>query len=187
MWSAIESITLSTADVAEIRVAHLLGSNKPGRARYCAHKALFVGTIVSAICTITIWLLQSKIARLFTKNETLQQMITSLMPFICVGNITLMFGNMSWAILGSQGRFSLAAASGFFGSWAVTLPLATVSTFIFNIDLQGLVASLIIGFSCSGALNTYILTRSNWEKIADEIQQKNRQEEEERAPQHCVD
>uniref|UniRef100_A0A7S3DXC0 Uncharacterized protein n=1 Tax=Entomoneis paludosa TaxID=265537 RepID=A0A7S3DXC0_9STRA len=101
-------------------------------------------------------------------------MFSELVPYICVGNVTLMFGSMSWTILGASGRVGLATATGFLGSWGVTLPLSALSTLFLGYDLQGMVSAIVIGYSCSGAMNSYFLMRSNWENLARKIQKKNR-------------
>ena len=177
IWESLEEIGLATADAAEVRVANLLGSDQPQRARYCAHKSVVVSTLVAILCSVPIYACSKQIPSWFTKDETLQEMFKTLIPYACLGNVTMMFGSVSWTLLGAQGRFGLATAMGFIGSWGVTLPLSAISTLVLGYDLQGLASSVVIGYACSGALNSYFLVRSNWEKLSLKIQRKNRSEE----------
>ena len=177
IWESLEEIGLATADAAEVRVANLLGSDQPQRARYCAHKSVVVSVLVAILCSVPIYACSEQIPSWFTKDETLQEMFKTLIPYACLGNVTMMFGSVSWTLLGAQGRFGLATAMGFIGSWGVTLPLSAISTLVLGYDLQGLASSVVIGYACSGALNSYFLVRSNWEKLSLKIQRKNRSEE----------
>jgi len=172
VWSAIEGISLSTTYAAEIRVAKHLGGSKPKRARYCAHKSLFLGVIISVLVSVPLLVFQDRLAPLFTTDETLQRMFNELVPYVCFGNVTMAFGSMCWTLLGAQGRYGLATFSGFVGSWGITIPLSALSTVVLGYDLQGIMASMIIGYSVSGALNSYFLLRSNWTKLSRKIVKK---------------
>ncbi|KAL7557537.1 hypothetical protein ACA910_019318 [Epithemia clementina (nom. ined.)] len=175
LWKALQAVGLATSDASEIRVSNLLGSNQPNRARYYAHKSLLVSVVVAIFCSLPIYFLSSKIPAWFTKDETMQYLFEELVPYMCIGNVTMMFGSVTWTLLGAQGRYGLATAMGFVGSWGVTLPLSAIFTYGLGSDLPGLASAVVIGNACSGSLNSFFLVRSNWEKLS-KIQQKNKEE-----------
>ncbi|KAL7564251.1 hypothetical protein ACA910_012277 [Epithemia clementina (nom. ined.)] len=177
VWEALEEIGLASADAAEERVAYLLGSGQTKRARYCAHKSLFVSVVSAAVCILPVAVFQQDVSRWFTNDETLQRLFGELIPYVCAGYVTMVFGSMSWTLLGAQDRSGLATAMGFVGSWGVALPLSVLSTMVLGYDLKGLASSVMIGYACSGALNTYFLMQSNWEKLARRIQKRSEQEQ----------
>ena len=166
LWDAIEEVSLAVADAAEVKVAKFLASGQVVRAQTLAHKSLFLGCLVSVIFSVPILALQPVLPKLFTTDETLQELLRQLIPFVAVGNVALMFGSMCWTILGAQGRYGLATAMGFLGSWAVTLPLSVLLTLAWNWDLQGVAGAVVIGYACSGALNAAVLFQSDWEKLS---------------------
>ncbi|KAL7563676.1 hypothetical protein ACA910_004079 [Epithemia clementina (nom. ined.)] len=166
LWEAIEEISLALADAAEVQVAKMVGSGQPYRARGIANKSLYLGTIISLVFSIPIIGMRNVLPRCFTTDETLQRMLSELLPYIGIGNIALMFGSMCWTILGAQGRYALATAVGFLGSWFVTLPLSTITTFVFDLDLQSMAGAVVVGYAFSGALNASLVMRSNWDKIS---------------------
>ena len=178
LWEAMEEIGLASADAAEVRVAYLLGSGQTKRARYCAHKSLFVSVVVAVLVVLPVIAFHGQLPGWFTHEETLQGMLAELVPYMCMGNVAMVFGSMTWSLLGAQDRFGLATAMGFIGSWGVTLPLSAGATILCGYDLQGLASSVVIGYTCSGAPNLYFLLRSNWEKVAWKIQNKSKLEEE---------
>ena len=165
-WEAIEEISLAIADAAEVKVGKMLGSGQPYRARSMGNKSLYLGTILSLLFSIPIIAMKDILPGFFTTDETLQTLLTDLFPLVAVGNIALMFGSMCWSILGAQGRYALATAVGFIGSWGLTLPLASIFALAFNFDLQAMVGSVVVGYACSGSLNAVMLIRSDWEQLS---------------------
>jgi len=57
----------------------------------------------------------------------------------------------------------------FLTGWFVTIPLAFVFVFYLNINLQGLVAAITIGYSVSSTALLYLLIRSNWSKRVEKV------------------
>ncbi|MGK3739617.1 MAG: Na+-driven multidrug efflux pump [Bacillariaceae sp.] len=166
IWGLAEGIAGSATDASEVRVAMILGSGQPKLAKYSAEKSLCIGVILSWIMAVLLLSMRSLIPKWLTKDETLQSMLTELLPLVCLGVIILSVGNTSWSILCAQGRSHLATAVTIVGSVFISLPFAFLSTFGLNLNLEGLVASLVIGYSVSGFFNTLFLMSSNWERIS---------------------
>ena len=169
IWEAIEEVSLALADAAEVQVGKMLGSGQPFRARSIANKALYVGVLISLIFSIPVIALKDILPRFFTKDETLQRMLSELLPFIGIGNMALMFGSMCWTILGAQGRYALATTMSFLGSWFVTIPLCAVFTFVLDFNLESITGAVVIGYAFSGAINASFLLRSNWKKLSSNV------------------
>jgi hypothetical protein len=113
-----------------------------------------------------------------TNDGILQRMLRNLMPLLCLGVALLSFGTMSRSILCAQGRTPLATAITGIGSLCITLPLASFSTFYFNYNMQGLAASLIIGYASSGFFNSLLMLTSDWAKISKTVRKRTKQLEE---------
>merc|ERR1712127_197084 len=79
------------------------------------------------------------------------------------------FGMTCWSIVGAQGRYRLATCISMASSWFVTIPLALLFTVGTKIDLQGLVSAVVVGYSTSGMILSYILLTSDWKSISDTI------------------
>lgn len=85
----------------------------------------------------------------------------------------MVFGMVCWAIVGAQGRYSLATALSFFSSWLITLPLAALFVYVFDYGIAGLVSSLAIGYSCLSMLLIFVMARSDWSNLSKIIQERN--------------
>lgn len=169
MWEAIEELTEAVADASEVRCAFLLGSGQPERARRSAYKSILIGVFLAFFITSIVFMLGEDLPTFFTNDPALQHIIVDLLPLFGLGNICLTHGQMSWTLLGSQGRYRLATIIAAITSWFITLPLAAIFTYGLKINLQGQVAAIVIGYMVSGTVNAYYLFRSDWNEICREV------------------
>lgn len=173
VWEVFEACTYGIGGAAELRCALHLGSNNPNMAKLSAYKSIFIGMIIGCSITCVLYYFQNDIPAFFTYDSTLQGMLRDTIPFIGVGNIALTFGMMCWSLVGAQGRYKLGTILYFITSWGFTMPVGALFTYVYNYDLQGLVAAVVVGYVFEGAVLSYVLLCSNWIKIAAKIQRKN--------------
>ena len=173
IWSAFEGFTEAIGDAAEVRCALLLGAGQHSNARLLSHKALLLSVGLSAVLAATLLLTKDYVPTWITDDRTLQSMVQELLPLISVGILVLALGTVSFHLVGSTGRYSLATAVHFFGSWLITLPLAALSCFYLRWNLEGLVSAFVIGCMTSGMLNYVILCKTNWKKVSVRIVHEN--------------
>jgi Na+-driven multidrug efflux pump len=161
------------ADAAEVRCALHLVSNQPELARLSAYKSLFVGLVSSVFATSILYMVGDELASLITPDTTIQRLMIEIFPLIGMGHIVLTTGIISWALVGAQGRYNQATVVQFICNWGVTIPLGAIFTYGLRIDLQGLTSAFVLGLALSGASNTYILIRSQWQRLATIISEEN--------------
>jgi len=166
LWDTLEALTEGFGDAGEIRVAYHLGAGHPAKARMSSYKSILVSIIFATCITSIMWIIGEDLAVLLTPDPTLQRVIIEILPLMGIGNITMTAGTVSWALVGAQGRYRLATFMAFIGSWCVTLPLAAIYTYAFHIDLQGVTSAVVLGNSVTGTCLTYILVRSDWERLS---------------------
>lgn len=169
LWDIVEMVSEAVADAAEVRCAMLLGAGRPERAKLSTYKSMYLATFISLFISSCVFILGDDLPTWMTKDATLQRMLSDLIPLFGVGNIALTIGTISWTCVGSQGRYRLATAVGFMGSWFVTMPLAVLTTVALDLDLQGQTAAVVVGYMVSGTINTYLLFTSDWEKLSREV------------------
>ena len=173
IWDVFYSVVNGIGDAAEIRVAYHLGDNHPTMAKLSAYKSLFLGMVVASIVSIVYFSMQDKIPAWFTSDETLQMMLSELVPFVGVANLTMTFGMHCWSLVGAQGEYKLATWINFIASWGVVMPLAAIYVFLLNLDLQGLTSAVCVGYLSTGSALSYVLLSTNWPKVAKKIQDQN--------------
>jgi len=166
IWDMFESSTEGIGEAAAIRIAYHLGKGNPIMAKISAYKSSLLATIFGVLMTSIFFIAGDSIPVWFTRDATLQNLISQTIPLIGIGNITMTFGMLAWNQLGGQGRYSIATIFHLACSWFITLPLAAMSTYAFNFNLEGIVASIVIGFSTLGMILSSILVASDWERLS---------------------
>lgn len=166
IWDTLETLTEGFGDAGEIRVAYHLGSGMPAKARLASYKVIMIAVVFATTFTAVMWIVGEDLAKLMTPDPTLQRLIIEVIPLMGIGNIALTGGSVSWALVGAQGRYRLATCVAFVSSWCVTLPIAAILTFAFRINLEGVTASVVVGYSVTGTCLMYILIRSDWERLS---------------------
>jgi len=169
IWECFEATTEGVGDAGEVRVGYHLGKGNPHLARYNAYRCIYISIIVAVVITSILFIIGDALPRLFTDDPTLIAIILDLIPLIGIGNITMSFGMICWALVGGQGRYTLATTIQFFTSWTISLPLAAVMTYVYNFNLEGITSALIIGYQIAGVAMTYVIITSDWEKISKKI------------------
>jgi Na+-driven multidrug efflux pump len=120
LWDVFEEVTESVADSCEVRVAMLLGSGRPEKAKMSAYKCIYLGFFMAMFLSAVLFILGDEIPSWLTNDVTLQRLLGDLIPLFGIGNIGLTLGTISWTAVGAQGRYRLATCIGFGGSWYVS-------------------------------------------------------------------
>lgn len=179
LWEMFETLSKGIADGGEVRCAYHLGNANPGMAQISAYKSILLSVCVSLFFTSILFIVGENLTIIFTSDATLQNLIAELLPLLGVGNIFLTAGCVSWSLVGAQARYRLATLVALVSSWGITMPLAAVFTYAFNIDLQGITSAVVIGYSVTCTVLFYILLRSDWERISKHVVEINDDSDEE--------
>jgi MATE family multidrug resistance protein len=166
LWELFETLSNGIGDGGEVRCAYHLGAGNPGMAQISGYKSILLGVVASFFFTSILFILGEDLATWITPDPTLQNLIVGLLPYLGVGNLTLVAGSVAWALVGAQGRYRLATLVSLVCSWFLTLPLAALLTYAFDLNLEGIAAALVIGYSVTCTTLFYIILRSDWERIS---------------------
>ncbi|GFH46031.1 hypothetical protein CTEN210_02505 [Chaetoceros tenuissimus] len=179
IWDLFEAFTEGLGEAGSIRLAFHLGKGNIDMAKLSAWKSLFISMCLALTVSALLFVLMPYIPGMFTDDETLQDMVHDALPLIGIGNILMVFGMVSWSLIGAQGRFKLATMVSAVMTFAVTLPLSAVSSIVYHFTLEGLVGAVVVGYSTTGLVLGCILQLSPWKRISKKIQDLNAAENEE--------
>jgi Na+-driven multidrug efflux pump len=169
LWETFETLSKGIGDGGEVRCAYHLGNANPGLARTSANKTILLSICASVFFTSILFMIGENLVLIFTSDPTLQHMIAELLPLLGVGNIFLTAGCVAWALVGAQARYRLATLIALMSSWGITIPLAAVMTYGFNLNLQGITSAVVIGYSVTCTALFYVILRSDWERISKHV------------------
>jgi len=173
MWELFEAATSGLGEAAAIRVAFHLGKGEYDLARISAYKSLFLSVILSVFITSVFFMLGDSLANMLTRDALLRNMLNEAIPMIGVGNILMVFGMVSWSLVGAQGRYRLATTVSIISSWTVTLPLCALFIYGYRFNIEGVAAAVVVGYSTSGSIFAVLLITSDWKHISDTIRRYN--------------
>ena len=177
LWDIFEATTQGLMEAGAMRLAFHLGKGDINKSPTSAWKTLFLSTLLRTVTTGVLFLCSENLSSWFTKDETLQDMVNSVIPIIGIGNILMVFGMVSWELVCAQGRFKLATTISAAMSFCITIPLSALFCFYFRFDLKGIVSAIVIGYSTTGLVFAVTLLLSDWKKVSDIIIQQNAEEE----------
>ena len=176
LWDIFEATSQGLMEAGAMRLAFHLGKGNTKKSSISAWKTLFLTSVLGAFITAILFVCGEDLPTWFTKDETLQDMVNSVIPIIGMGNILMVFGMTSWELVCAQGRFKLATTISATMSFCITLPLSALFCFYFRFDLKGIVSAIVIGYSTTGLTFAVTLLLSDWKKVSDIIIQQNAEE-----------
>ena len=167
-----ESTTEVIGSASEVRCAYQLGKGRPALAKLSSYKSMVMAMVLSMVVSTILLCYSEAIAAWLTQDSTIEAMLKEQMPLIGLGNVTMNMGMVCWSLIGATGRYRLATTVATACSFLVTLPIAALMTLHWRINLQGLVFAVVVGYSATAMVLTFVLLMSDWEKLSAKIQTK---------------
>lgn len=173
VWDVLEAFTEGIGEAAAIQVAFLLAAAQPQRARKLSYSVFYIGLVQSLLVTSALFMGGRHLAMLLTADNTIQHMMNNVMTLLGLANVAMSFSQVGWSLIGAQGRFRLATSVMFFSRWLVTIPVALITIFVFFLDLDAICGCLVVGYSTASCVLTFIVIRTDWDRLVDMMQQMN--------------
>jgi MATE family multidrug resistance protein len=149
-------IPLSIAMACTIRVGQLSGANQPDNAWFSTKAAILVTTSIAVITSITIWLLTTQIAQIFTSEPYLIELAASLLLIAALFEISDALQVTAAGALRGYKDTSIPLLIVFIAYWIIGLPLGyTLALTDFILPAMGAAGfwyGLVIGLSVSAVL-----------------------------------
>lgn len=180
IWDVLEALTEGIGEASATQVAFLLAALQPQRAQKLANTVIYLAIVQALLITAALYMSGKYLAVLFTDDPTLQHLFNNTISLLGLANVTMSFAQISWSLVGAQGRFQLATSIVFFARWGVTIPMAVVVIFAFFLDLNSVSGALVVGYATAACALTFIVLRTDWERLARVMQEVN-------APSNPVD
>lgn len=168
-----QAYTEGIGEAASMQVAFLLAAGQPGRAKKLGNSVIYLAIVQSLLITSGLFMAGRYLAVLLSSDPTIQHMTNEGITLLGLANISMGCSQISWSLIGAQGRFRLATAVVFFSRWLVTIPMALVCIFAFLLDLSAVAGSLVVGYSTASCALTFVVLRSDWDHLAEAMQEMN--------------
>jgi Na+-driven multidrug efflux pump len=93
-------------------------------------------------------------------------MFNDVLALLGLGSVVMSYRMISWISVGAQGRYGLATLVILLSRWLVTMPIAAVFVYGLTLDLNSIMASIIVGSETGCMALAYVLLRSDWERLS---------------------
>ena len=165
-WDFFEALTEGIGEAAANQVTYLLSAGQVEAAKKLSHGAILMAVTQAVLVTSVLYMSGQYLAVLFTTDPAIQNMMNDSIILIGIANVIMCFSQITWSLIGAQGRFRLATFVIFFSRWLVTMPCALISIYIFAYDLNAVSGSLVVGYATACCALTVIVLSSDWDRLA---------------------
>lgn len=176
-WSGTLSATCSMT--SGVRVGYHLGRGNGEAARRAASIVLWFITVVVALTTVLFIPFQNSILKIATDDTNILHMAATLVPAMLVGTyLNLLVGTITSGVFSGMGRPLIATIL----SFGLELPLSIGGVAVYILVMHGNLLGVYWWQAISGGIEAVIvfgiMAMSNWDKCADEAQQRQEAREE---------
>jgi MatE len=173
LWDVLEAWTEGIGEAAATQVAFLLSVGQADRARNLSYGVVYMAVIQAMVISSALFMLGQYLAVIFSTDPTIQHLTNNSIAMIGVANVVMTFAQITWSLVGAQGRFRLGTAIIFFSRWLVTVPCAVVSIYVFLLDLNSVSGSLVVGYATASCALMFVIARSDWDRLVRLMQEMN--------------
>lgn len=159
-------MTEGIGEAAANQVTYLLSVGQVDRAKKLCYGSMFMAVTQAVLVTSVIYMSGQYLAVLFTTDPAIQHMMNNCIVLIGAANVIMAFSQITWSLLGAQGRFRLATFVIFFSRWFVTMPCALICIYVLGLDLNGVSGSLVVGYATACFALTVLVLSSDWDRLA---------------------
>jgi hypothetical protein len=166
LWDVLEAWTEGIGEASATQVAFLLSVGQTDHAKNLSYSVIYMAVTQAMVITSVLFMSGQYLAIIVTSDPTIQHLINDSIAMIGIANVIMAFAQITWSLVGAQGRFRLGTAVIFFSRWLVTIPCALICIYAFFLDLNAVSGSLVIGYSTASCALTFIVIRSDWDRLA---------------------
>lgn len=151
---------------ASTRIANFIGGQNMASAKMATKASLTLSVIAGNINFLILFTFKRQIAKLFTKDEGVTELIVALFnPLVAVLEIFDGIASVANGVLRAQGLQKIGGIINFFVYYAFAIPLAIVLSRVADLKLLGLWLGLGSGMILIGLSETLVIFNSDWDKI----------------------
>ncbi|KAM3124624.1 hypothetical protein CJJ07_001347 [Candidozyma auris] len=159
-------VPFAVSIAASTRIANFIGGQNIYSAKKATNMSLILGLATAALNCIVLWTARDFLARLFTKDEEVVDLIERLLnPLVSILQIFDGTASVASGILRAQGQQKIGGVINFLSYYAFGLPLALVLSEVLDLKLFGLWIGIGSGMVLIGLSETVYILWCDWDAI----------------------
>ncbi|GJW18402.1 DETOXIFICATION 54-like protein [Tanacetum coccineum] len=162
--SLMYTVPMALAGCVSARVGNELGAGRPNKAKLAALVALSCAFVVGFINVIWTIVFRDKWSALFTKDQMLRSLVSSVMPIMGLCELGNCPQTTGCGILRGTARPAVGARINLGSFYFVGTPVAVALAFYFNVGFSGLWMGLLSAqIACVISVLYSVLVQTDWE------------------------
>lgn len=159
-------VPFAVSIAASTRIANFVGAQNLYSAKVSTKTGLLAGLSVATLNCIFLFTFRRPIARLFTDDADVVELIVSLFtPLVSILQIFDGLASVASGILRAQGLQKIGGIINFMSYYAFAMPMAFILTKTTTLGLKGLWISIGSGMFLIGVIETLVILNCNWEVV----------------------
>ncbi|CCH44184.1 Multidrug resistance protein [Wickerhamomyces ciferrii] len=158
-------IPFSTTIAASTRIGNLIGSNSGSDAKFAVDVTLLSSLITGSFNFLVLFFLRHQIANIFTSDPVVAAKAASVFIVVAFNQFPDCLNVHAAGCLRAQGRQKIGGYLNLFSYYIVSLPLAMLFAFKFELEVKGLWEGLMCGVIALSGLSYHFIRQSDWEQI----------------------
>lgn len=174
MASLTYQIPFAIGIAASTRIANFLGAGLAKSAQTATKVAMSFGMVISALNFIVLFVFDTEIAQLFTKDQTVIELIEQIMWLVALMQISDAMNANSAGCLRGQGQTKIGGIVNLVSYYVVGLPLSIYLSFYspWKGSLYGLWIGSVVALSLIGIIQSYYALFADFDKLCDDARKR---------------
>lgn len=177
LLSTIASLTymmpFAVGIASSTRIANFIGGENAASAKVATKIGLCCALIVGFFNCSILLTFRTPIAKLFTSDEDLIDLITAVFPLVAFIQVFDGLSSVASGILRAQGLQEIGGIVNLVSYYLIAIPLSLLLAFHFHWRLYGLWAGLGIGMFIIGFTESTFILTLNWDKVVETAKLRN--------------
>lgn len=171
--SLLYMIPFALSVASSTRIANFIGSGNIFSAKVSVHVGMISALISALLNSVIIMVFDSPIAKLFTDDQIVREIIVSLCPLMALFVIFDGWACVASGILRALGLQGIGGTINLVGYYLIAFPLALILGFTLDMQLTGLWVGNGAGLFLIAIAETWYIYTADWTQIVNEANKRN--------------
>ena len=166
IWEIFSALAEGLGEAASVLVSFYLTQGLPAEAERVANKVAFFALILVLVVASIFLMAGPNIAVTLSTDSTIQHLFTQMVGLTALAYASMTLAHVYWSLAGELGRIGLASATILFCRWLIILPVASICTFGYNLDLVAVAGAVAVGYAVAAFALAWCVFRIDLELLA---------------------
>jgi Na+-driven multidrug efflux pump len=167
VWGFVGILPNNFASAFEYRISNLLSTGKIPIAKKMASASLWVTSVLSLLSCLVLFFSRHLVVNGIANDDTMREMLLEIIPFIVICDPILSVATAASYLNRALAMYQRSTKLELLLTVFVTIPVATVSTYVMGFNIEGMAAAVYAGYSTMASLIIIVYVNADWERAAE--------------------